>query len=401
MGLFDFIGGLFGTGGGQDVYNVTQGLPGYMAGSNLAGLQSSQAGTQNAITQQQAFLNAINNQGGLNASQAGIFGQQQALANQFGQLASGQGPNPAQAQLAQNTGQNMQQQAAMMAGARGAQSNPGLIGREAAQVGGNIQQQAVGQAATMQAQQQLAGMQALAAQQGQMANLATAGVGQQQTALSQLGAQTQNYQQMMQQGLTSQNQQQLQAQMGQADLAKQGMSGGQGLVGGLLGGVAAGASKLLFAGGGTVPDSPTSIQQNTDNKLGKSILGQFASNMGTSFGGNGTSQGGPSAVFKGANSFGNALGTGLANAFTSTPLSATTPTPMGASDLNPGAMAQYASDGGEVGGKAKIKGDSEKNDTVPAMLSPGEVVIPRSHVNDPHKTAEFLNHLMGWNLRAG
>lgn len=34
--------------------------------------------------------------------------------------------------------------------------------------------------------------------------------------------------------------------------------------------------------------------------------------------------------------------------------------------------------GGHVGGKAKIDGDSEENDTVPAMLSPGELVIPRS-----------------------
>ena len=34
--------------------------------------------------------------------------------------------------------------------------------------------------------------------------------------------------------------------------------------------------------------------------------------------------------------------------------------------------------GGHIGGKAKVDGDSEVNDTVPAMLSPGELVIPRS-----------------------
>ncbi len=34
--------------------------------------------------------------------------------------------------------------------------------------------------------------------------------------------------------------------------------------------------------------------------------------------------------------------------------------------------------GGHVGGEAKVAGDSETNDTVPAMLSPGELVIPRS-----------------------
>lgn len=34
--------------------------------------------------------------------------------------------------------------------------------------------------------------------------------------------------------------------------------------------------------------------------------------------------------------------------------------------------------GGHVSGEAKVPGDSEENDTVPAMLSPGELVIPRS-----------------------
>jgi hypothetical protein len=36
--------------------------------------------------------------------------------------------------------------------------------------------------------------------------------------------------------------------------------------------------------------------------------------------------------------------------------------------------------GGKVPGKAKVKGDSEKNDFVPALLSPGEIVIPRTVV---------------------
>lgn len=34
--------------------------------------------------------------------------------------------------------------------------------------------------------------------------------------------------------------------------------------------------------------------------------------------------------------------------------------------------------GGHIGGEAEVSGDSETNDTVPAMLSPGELVIPRS-----------------------
>lgn len=50
-------------------------------------------------------------------------------------------------------------------------------------------------------------------------------------------------------------------------------------------------------------------------------------------------------------------------------------------------------DGGQVPGKAQVAGDSYKNDKVPAMLSPGEIVIPRSVLNgrDPVKGAsEFV-----------
>lgn len=45
--------------------------------------------------------------------------------------------------------------------------------------------------------------------------------------------------------------------------------------------------------------------------------------------------------------------------------------------------------GGAVPGKAPIRGDNAKNDTVPAMLSPGEIVLPRSvtQSKDPVKAA--------------
>lgn len=52
--------------------------------------------------------------------------------------------------------------------------------------------------------------------------------------------------------------------------------------------------------------------------------------------------------------------------------------------------------GGDVPGKAKVPGDSKDNDTVPTLLSPGEIVIPRSIAQSPDrdkKTIEFLHHL--------
>jgi hypothetical protein len=49
--------------------------------------------------------------------------------------------------------------------------------------------------------------------------------------------------------------------------------------------------------------------------------------------------------------------------------------------------------GGNVPGKARVAGDSEENDTVPAMVSPGEVVLPRSVAqaeNAPKEAADFV-----------
>jgi hypothetical protein len=51
-------------------------------------------------------------------------------------------------------------------------------------------------------------------------------------------------------------------------------------------------------------------------------------------------------------------------------------------------------EGGVVPGKAEVEGDSYANDKVPAMLSPGEVVIPRSKAEDPDKAKEFIDKIM-------
>src|SRR5260221_8597139 len=48
--------------------------------------------------------------------------------------------------------------------------------------------------------------------------------------------------------------------------------------------------------------------------------------------------------------------------------------------------------GGHVGGKAHVAGDSEANDTVPAILSPGELVIPRSVPKDGAHMEEFARN---------
>lgn len=52
-------------------------------------------------------------------------------------------------------------------------------------------------------------------------------------------------------------------------------------------------------------------------------------------------------------------------------------------------------EGGQVDGKAKVPGDSMKNDTVHAMLSPGEIVLPRTiaHNPEPDRVMAFLNRI--------
>jgi len=48
--------------------------------------------------------------------------------------------------------------------------------------------------------------------------------------------------------------------------------------------------------------------------------------------------------------------------------------------------------GGHIGGHATVEGDSEKNDTIPAMLSPGELVVPRSVPKTGAAMEEFARH---------
>lgn len=52
------------------------------------------------------------------------------------------------------------------------------------------------------------------------------------------------------------------------------------------------------------------------------------------------------------------------------------------------------SNGGEVDGHAPMRGDHPMNDNVPAMLSPGEIVIPRSFAHDPKLAKAFIDYIV-------
>lgn len=247
---------------GGAVGDVTDGLVGGMAkpfenqfqAANPASaemLNQANMQTQTGLTGQQNLAQALAQQGGL-ANQQKTLGQQQNLADILYQQSLGGGPNPAQAALNQQTSNNINQQSAMMAGQRGAGANAGMIARQAALQGGNLQQQAVGQGATLQAQQQLAAQQHLMAQQQAMQQVAGNQISNQmgsQNAFTQGALQNQgnmlganNASNQINAGVASSNAAMRQGMMG-------GLLGGAGsmLTKGLGGGAAGGAA----AGGGT------------------------------------------------------------------------------------------------------------------------------------------------------
>jgi hypothetical protein len=225
--------------------------------------QTAYGQTQQGLQQQQAFLQALQAQGGL-ANQSNVFGQQQNLANLMQGVATGTGPNPALAQLQNTTGQNIAATSAALAGARGAGANPALAARSAARLGAETQQQAAGQGAVLAAQQQIAGMDALSRQQQQMAQLAGSQVGQQAAATNAYSTAAQNQQQNILAAINAQNQANvaMQSNINNANAGIQGITaqGQQGLLGGLIGGAGAALQLPIGATGGKV--KPSQIGNN-------------------------------------------------------------------------------------------------------------------------------------------
>ncbi len=307
---------------------------------------------------------------GFNQAQ-GNMGNEQALEQQYMAQAAGQGPNPAQAALNQNTGANVANQAALMAGQRGASANAGLMGREIAQQGAATQQQAVGQGATLMAQQRLAAQQGAAQQQAQIGQQA----GQQlNTGVAGNAAQNAgnvaNYQQ---------------AQNVNAAIATGNTQASSQLGGGVLGGIGA-IIGAMMAKGGEVPDKtpqPIPVIGYADGGGVGGPMSMAGQLLAGSFGG----AGGVDALLNKPGSSGKGMfapgPAGMAERGL-LGMSKGGKTPVKGSELSKGKM---------VPGKAKTKGDSLKNDTVPAMLSPGEIVIPKSiaeHPDAANKAAQFV-----------
>ncbi len=334
---------MLGLAGGQSGTGIAAPQSANIVNPTTAAQAQEQYGqTQQALAQQQGFVNAVNQANGVGnlqnafgaqantaaqaaagnglGNQATAFGAQQALANQLGNagglqaqqaalqgfqgIANGTGPNVAQAQLNQATGANVANQAAMMAGQRGANQNVGMLARQAAQQGAATQQQAAGQAATLQAQQQQAALGqmagigqgltgAQAAQQTAMANTAQAQAnnqlaaqaamagtaatqaGQQAQAIQGLNTAAQGNQGQILQSIGAQNTANvgMQSNINNANegLANTQLQGQQATTGGLLNAAGAGVSALAplalaaLAEGGTVSEDVPKGQGPWDN----------------------------------------------------------------------------------------------------------------------------------------
>jgi len=376
-----------------------------------------------------AGASGIDKQQAAAAALGDIYGKQQGTAKQLQGIADGTGPNPAMAALNQRTGENVANQAALMAGQRGAGANVGMMARQAAQQGGNTQQQAVGQGATMQAQQslnalgQIGGQQsAMGATQTALGNLGTTQVGAGQTALGALASQA-NTMAADEIAATQGNVTGNVAHAGQvlgakssainagvaargsvtaADsaLAVQGLKNKGDLAGGAMNGLGAGIATLAkaapvaavaaeaapeaaeaaplaaaaLAGGGEVDAQLPTPAASPDN--GMSSWGEFMKNLSYS-------PSSPDSALKQGASKGVQ---GLIGA------------------LSMAAMAQggLAAQGGGVSAgspaqAATVQGNSYSNDKIPAVLSEGEVVIPRSIMlgKDPVRgAADFVAKIL-------
>lgn len=333
-GLLGISGGASGTGYARpELANIKSGL-------NDEWFQGAQNQSQAALDQQKALVNALQQQGGLQ-NQSSVFNQLQGVAN-------GTGPNPAQAMLNQATGANVANQAALMAGQRGAGANVGLMARQAAQQGAGIQQQAVGQGATMQANQSLGAL-------GQMSGIANTQAANQIGATQAMTGAAQNQQVNLLNALTQQNQANVSNQSsvntGNAALAAKTMEGQQALLGGLMG---AAGSVIGLSNGGTVPPANTP----------KSSFGQFLHRA----------QGGLIPQQSGKDMVDVVLSPGE---------KVVPPNKVGLA-------AQGRLEAKTVPGKAKVAGDSLKNDTYQTKLPEGSIVVPRTKSKDPRDSAAFV-----------
>jgi hypothetical protein len=332
--------------------------------STVAQANEQYGNVQQGLTQQQQFLNALAAQNGIQ-NQSNVYNQLQGVAQ-------GTGPNPAQAALNQATQANIANQAAMMAGQRGSSANPALIARQAAMQGANTQQQAVGQGATLQAQQQLNAL-------GQLGQMSGQQVAQQQAAQNAYNTQALGAQGNVLQGINNQNNAAVGMQSNWNNNQTSQANAQTGLMGDIFKGVTGAIGKGASLFGPAAKTATSNSAVGGSSELGPNMM--MAAEGG---------QVKAPKSFVGRHFHRLAQG-GEVEALVSP----------GEKYLSPQAVeavkqgASPLKEGATIPGKPKVSGakNSYANDTVPATLEEGGIVLPRSvtQAKDPaKKAAEFV-----------
>lgn len=348
------------------------------------------AQSQNAIAQQQQFVNALQQAGGPQNLQ-NVYQQLQGVAN-------GTGPNPAQAMLAQATGNNVAATGANIASARGAGANAGLVARNAANVGANAQQQAAAQGANLQANQSLNAL-------NQMGGLAGQQVAAQQAGLSGLNGAAQGEQGQILGSIQGQNNANVsnagQANSANAAIAKGNQAAQSGIFSSMVKNLSGG---LQMADGGVVPGHSAPVQPIPMQVVAapvlpapqpmvaptgpQSFLGRMMSGLSSpQEASNPNIDPNQKAGEDAGAAIGKAMGKGIKAGGGALMDS------LGLVGMAKGGMAKSMKTGGNVPGQASVPGNSYANDTVKAKLSPGEIVLPRSvtQSSDPvNNAAKFV-----------
>lgn len=323
--------------------------------TNPAQAQQQYGQMQQGIDAQQQFMQALQAQNGLQ-NQSNVFNQMQGVAN-------GTGPNPAQAMLANSTGANVANQNAMMAGQRGSAANVGMMARQAANQGANIQQQAAGQGAAMQAQQSLGAL-------GQMGGMANQQAAQLQQGTNAYGNATQQGYNSVTGNINQQNNASIQnqAQLNQANQSQN--QAALNMFGNVVG---AGGAAMMMPGGGAAAalgGGGKPQQMTMGFAEGGQVPQEQPKGPRSMYGKHCMAQGGsvPAMVSPGEKYL----------------------TPAQASQVVSG-KADAMSTGKTIPGTPKVGGakNSYANDTVPMTLQEGGIVIPRdvTQANDAEAKA--------------
>ena len=344
--------------------------------------------TSNPLSAASGALTTQNTYNAAAPVQAGTIGAQEtALSGQLSNEAAGSGPNPAQLQYTQNAQGMAQSQAALNAQNRAL--NPGLAARQSGNAAVQAEQTAAGGAAAQQGQQQLAAQQ----QEAGLANVE-------------------------QNGLTSANGINAQVSQNNANAVNNTEGGILGGIGGAIGSLfsfSEGGEVKKMSGGGSVSVAGVPNFSNANSMpSGSSGLGNAASNidLSSAFGSGPTAPASSSVPtsndwyqFATANpgsvptsdQWASMMAPGMAKGGK---VKADVPamvspgeeylTPKKAKAVADG-KASAMKVGEKIKGKASIKGDSLKNDTVPKMLKDGGMIIPRSITQmHPDRAAAFV-----------